>query len=127
MSAGTLEATRAGHTSISAGTMTRLAAAIAADAFKVPLRDVRAGVRDGQGQLSVSLALALAITPFSEIARTPRDPDNNRNPGVGTVFQRADAARAVIARRMQELAGSSVGRVDIRFTGVQMESRERVQ
>jgi hypothetical protein len=121
MSAGTLERTRAGHTSISAGTMARLAAAIAADAFKVPLRDVRAGVRDGQGQLSVSLALALAITPLSEIARTPRDPDNR------TVFQRADAARETIARRMQELAGSSVGRVDIRFTGAQVESRERVQ
>lgn len=121
MSAGTLEATRAGHTTISAGTMERLAAAIAADAFKVPLASVKAGVRDLQGQLCVSLALGLAMTPLADIARTGWATDG------GTVFHYAAAARDTVSRRIAELAGTSVERVDIRFTGVHMEHRERVK
>ncbi|PYI69706.1 hypothetical protein CVV68_00945 [Arthrobacter livingstonensis] len=121
MSAGTLENTRAGHTAISAGTLQRLVAAIAADAFKVPMNQVRAGVRDGQGQLSVSLALALATVPLSELAGSARA-------GVDqAVFSRAATARETIVRRVQDLSGSSVGQVDIRFTGVHVENRERVQ
>ncbi|WP_104087182.1 hypothetical protein [Arthrobacter sp. GMC3] len=121
MSAGTLENMRAGHTTISAGTMERLVAAIAADAFRVPLQAVRAGVRDGQGQLSVSLALALAMPPLAELARNARAGAGDYN-----VFQQAASARETIAARIQALAGTSVGRVDIRFTGVHAETKERV-
>jgi len=123
MTAGTLEHMRAGHTTISAGTLERLATAIAADAFKVPLGSVRAGIRDRQGQLSVSLALALAVAPLAEIAGNARKGEG----GHDTVFQRAATAREIIAKRIQELAGASVGRVDIRFTGARVDSRERVR
>ena len=105
---------RAGHTVISAGTMERLVAVIAADAFKVPLREVRAKVSDRQGQVSVSLALA-------DIGRTTPIPAS------GTVFHRAAAARTTIAGRIHALAGTTVGRVDIRFTGAKAEGQERVQ
>ncbi|WP_186760084.1 hypothetical protein [Arthrobacter alpinus] len=121
MSAGTLENRRAGHTTISTGTMQRLVAAIAADAFKVPLQEVHARVRDGHGQLSVSLALALAIVPLAEIAQNAQAAEGD------TVFYRAAAARETIAKRIQALAGTSVGRVDIRFTGAHLDSRERVK
>lgn len=120
MSTGTLETSRAGHTTISAGTMERLAAAIAADAFKVPLASVRAGIRDLQGQLYVSLSLGLAMAPLADIART------GWTAGGDTVFHHAGAARDTVSRRLMELAGTRVIRVDIRFTGAQMEHRERV-
>jgi len=120
MSTGTLETTRAGHTTISAGTMERLAAAIAADTFKVPLASVKAGIRDMQGQLCVSIALGLAMAPLVDIARTGWATDGD------TVFHHAAAARDAISRRILELAGARVKRVDIRFTGAQMEHRERV-
>lgn len=118
MSAGTLgpegeASVRAGYTSISSGTMHQLAAAIAAEAFNVPLRDVRAGIGDEQGQVSVSLALPLAfqLEPHSPIGTT------GKHDGA-TVFERAASARSVVASRVEALAGATVGRVDIRFTGI---------
>ncbi len=93
---------RAGYTSISSGTIHRLVAAIAAQAFNVPVQDVRAEVHDEQGQASVSLAVPLAMFDG------------------GTVFGRAASARAVVASRIQALAGTVVGRVDVRFTGIHL-------
>lgn len=120
MSAGTLgpeaeaeASVRAGYTSISSGTMHQLAAAVAAEAFKVPRRDVRAGIGDEKGQLRVSLALPLAfqLGPHDSIAAMAGDDG-------GTVFERAASARSVVAARIEELAGACVARVDIRFTGI---------
>ncbi|WP_449374509.1 hypothetical protein [Arthrobacter psychrolactophilus] len=122
MSAGTLRidkphnhsSTRAGYTSISSGTMTQLISAIAADAFRVPLKDVRAGIHSGPGQVSVSLAVpvALSLAP-SILGSSPKTDDG------GTLFERASSARAVVISRISELAGTSINRVDIRFTGIQ--------
>lgn len=119
MSAGTLAfeqdkgpssrpSTRAGYTSISAGTMHHLVAAIAAEAFNIPVRDVRAGIRDEQGQVSVSLAVPLVLGVAGKLATFDG----------GTVFERAGSARVVVASRIQALAGTVVGRVDVRFTGI---------
>lgn len=96
---------RAGYTSISAGTMNRLVAAIAADVFNVPLTEVRAGVHDQSGQVSVSLAVPLALHPAAEVFG-------------GTVFERAASGRQRVANSIEELAGSTVSRVDVRLTGI---------
>lgn len=96
---------RAGYTTISTGTMAQLLTAVAAEAFSVPSRDVRASLHDDQGQLSVQLAVPLA----------PWGPANDG----GTIFERAAAARTRVAERLQELAGTAVRRVDIRYTGIQ--------
>ncbi|PYI38955.1 hypothetical protein CVS30_06475 [Arthrobacter psychrolactophilus] len=119
MSAGTLRidkphnrsTTRAGYTSISSGTMTQLISAIASDAFDVPLKDVRTGIHSGPGQVSVSLAVpvALSLDPGS----------SHKTDDGGTLFERASSARAVVISRIGELAGTSINRVDIRFTGIQ--------
>ncbi len=124
MSAGTLgfeqeaklqnrSTARAGYTSISSGTMHQLVAAIAAETFKVPLRDVRAGIHDEQGQVSVSLAVPVALTIMADLPSKKFRMDN-----AGTLFERAAAAKAVVAKRLSELAGTTVNRVDVRFTGI---------
>lgn len=131
MSAGTLEIERlaqqstvhsrpplrAGYTSICAGTMDKLVAAIAADAFNVPLKEVRAGVHDESGQVSVSLAVPLALFPAAEL-----NGRSELNVGAdlkgGTVFERAASGRQRVAQGIEALAGSTVGRVDVRFTGI---------
>lgn len=130
MSAGTLEIERlaqqstshsrpplrAGYTSISAGTMEKLVAAIAADAFNVPLKDVRAGVHDESGQVSVSLAVPLALRPAAEFNRSNEPGSAGLTPG--TVFERAASGRQRVAQGIEALAGSTVGRVNVRFTGI---------
>ncbi|WP_425862727.1 hypothetical protein [Arthrobacter sp. TWP1-1] len=124
MSAGTLgfeqeaklhnhSTARAGYTSISSGTMDQLLAAIAAETFNVPLRDVRAGIHDEQGQVSVTLAVPVALTLMAE--RPGKDFLAN---DAGTLFERAASARAVVAQRLYELAGTNITRVDVRFTGI---------
>ncbi|MGO2541303.1 MAG: hypothetical protein ACTH8J_09160 [Specibacter sp.] len=124
MSAGTLgfeqeaklqnhSTARAGYTSISSGTMDQLVAVIAAEAFNVPLRDVRAGINDEQGQVSVSLAVPVALTIMAELPSK-----NIRMDNAGTLFERAAAAKTVVTQRLQELAGTTVHRVDVRFTGI---------
>lgn len=126
---------RVGYTSISTGAMEHLAAAIAAHAFDVPRGEVRAVLCDEQGSLIVSLALDLSLSgPVGVGRQTPerrgagdtgdtgdtRDTGDLFEAGKGgaTVFERAASSRAVLTARMQELAGTVVSRVDVRFTGI---------
>lgn len=109
---------RAGYTRISTGTLQRLVTAIAAEAFHVPAGTVRAGIHDDQGLMGVRLALPLAMGPLTANgSKTMANGVTGMDDG-GTVFERAASARAVVALRIHALAGSSVGRVDIRFTGI---------
>ncbi|MHA7271348.1 hypothetical protein [Arthrobacter sp. HLT1-20] len=139
MSAGTLASdrgasqqirptTRAGYTTISAGTMAQLVTAVAAEACNVPLKDVLASLHDDQGQLSVQLAVPLALWGPAREGSLPRNAagDQGRNDG-GTIFERAAAARALVAARLQELAGTAVRRVDIRYTGVHGQDHRKVR
>lgn len=107
---------RAGYTSISTGTMDKLVAAIAADAFNVSLKDVRAGVHDDAGQVSVSLAVPLALRPAAEL--NGRSGPNSAGLNGGTVFERAATGRQRVTQGIEALAGSTVGRVNVRFTGI---------
>ncbi|GAA4660912.1 hypothetical protein [Arthrobacter cryoconiti] len=111
---------RVGYTSISTGAMEHLAAAIAAHAFDVPRGEVRAVLGDEQGSLIVSLALALSLPGPGGDGRQNRGPGYlaEAETGGATVFERAAASRAVLTARMQELAGTIVSRVDVRFTGI---------
>lgn len=104
--------TRAGYTTISTGTLAQLVTAVAAEAFNVPRDQVRASLRDDQGQLSVSLVvgLTLQLPPTSG----------------GTVFERAAAAREKVARRIHELAGTTVRRVDVRYTDLHGDDHKKV-
>lgn len=112
---------RAGYTRISTGTLQRLMAAVAAEAFEVPLRDVRAGLTDAKGQLRASLALPLALEgrPGTRVGGTFAGSG-------GTVFDRAAGARSTVGERFHQLAGSVVDRVDVRFTGLHQKSQTKL-
>ena len=117
---------RAGYTRISSGAMHQLVAAIAAEVFNVPLREVNAKLHDEKGQVSVSLAVPLVLPlalPFG-------DAGERAGKGGGTVFELAAAAKDVMAARILTLAATNVGRVDVRLTGIhdgQNVSSRRVQ
>ncbi|MDJ0317957.1 MULTISPECIES: hypothetical protein [Arthrobacter] len=112
---------RAGYTNISANTMHQLVAAIAADALNVPARDISAKIHDEQGQVSVSLAVPLVLRAQGQDFYLDSPSDDvrmNLESDGGTVFERAAAVRDVVRKRLHALAGTTVGRVDIRFTGI---------
>lgn len=107
-------ARRAGHTRITSAALHRTVEAIAAHAFGVPPGEVTARISDAQAHLSITLAVALPVPALTDAAR---------NPGVvaalgGTLYQRAERARAEIMNQAQTIAGVSVAHVDIRLTGV---------
>lgn len=112
----------AGHTRISTQALSSTAAAAAAEFFHVPAQQIRVSWSDDRGLLALALSLPVPIPPLQSVARDP-----GRAHAGGTVLERARAAKPVLLRRVTELTGSIVSRVDIRITGVRVEEGARVR
>lgn len=111
---------RAGHTRITSAALHHTVEAIAATAFGVPTREVKARIHDDQGHLAVTVAVAIAVPSLTDAAR---------NPGIvaatgGTLYERAEHARTRIIDDALNIAGTSVAQVDIRLTGLHRGEKE---
>ncbi|GAA3689995.1 hypothetical protein GCM10023081_29340 [Arthrobacter ginkgonis] len=114
---------RAGYTSVSSRALNRTVEAISADYFAVPRARVSVRVREDAGLLSITVSAPLPIPLPAEAARHP---DLVREGG-GTVYQRAETARAAIGDRVRRLTGSPVVRLDIRLTGTPRTEKKKLQ
>ncbi|MDQ0851809.1 hypothetical protein QFZ65_003747 [Arthrobacter sp. B3I9] len=115
--------TLAGHNRISTQALTSLARAAAAEALGVEAQDVRADWSDDDGLLALSLVTPIAVPPLSAILRDP-----GRVAGFGgSIWDRAVAAKAAILRRVTELSGAGLSRVDIRISGASVKEGRRVR
>lgn len=113
----------AGHTRISTQALTSVAQAAAAEALGVPPHEVRADWSDDDGLLALSLVAPITIPPLTTVLR---DPERVAGFG-GSVWDRAVAAKAEILRRVTELSGASLSRVDIRISGASVNEGGRVR
>lgn len=118
--AGLAAVRRDGHTRITSAALHHTVEAITAAAFGVPASEVRAWIHDDQGQLGVTVAVALDVPSLTEAARNP---DVVAAMG-GTLYERAERARTEIVSGAMKIAGASVGQVDIRLTGLYKEKKE---
>jgi hypothetical protein len=115
--------TLAGHNRISTQALTSLARAAAAEALGVEAQDVRADWSDDDGLLALSLVTPIAVPPLSAVLRDP-----GRVAGFGgSIWDRAVAAKAAILRRVTELSGAGLSRVDIRISGASVKEGRRVR
>lgn len=113
----------AGHNRISTQALTSLARAAAAEALGVPAQDVRADWTDDGGLLALSLVTPIAVPALTAVLRDPA-----RVTGFGgTIWDRAVAAKAQILRRVTELSGAQLSRVDIRISGASISGGGRVR
>ena len=113
----------AGHNRISTQALTSLARAAAAEALGVPPQDVRADWTDDGGLLALSLVTPIAVPSLTTVLREPA-----RVAGFGgTIWDRAVAAKAQILRRVTELSGAQLSRVDIRISGASVSDGGRVR
>ncbi|MHA7283005.1 hypothetical protein [Arthrobacter sp. TMS2-4] len=103
----------AGHNRITTQALTSTAQAVAAGVLGVQPAQVRATFSDDRGLLALLLTLPLPVPP---LARVVREPDIVGTFG-GPLWERADAARAPILERVQDLTGARLSRVDIRIIG----------
>jgi hypothetical protein len=98
-----------GTTRISARAVERLAAYLARDAGHVPAGRVAVRLADAAGALTVAVTLPVAV-----------------GGGVtGTVAERSTALREQVVAGLRDLAGRTVGSVDVRYAGVHRISGRR--
>lgn len=113
----------AGHNRISTQALTSVARAAAAEALGVPPQDVRADWADDDGLLALSLVTPIAVPSLTAVLR---DPARVAAFG-GPIWDRAVAAKAEILRRVTELSGAQLSRVDIRISGASVTEGGRVR
>jgi hypothetical protein len=113
----------AGHNRITTQALTSTARAVAADVLDVEPGQVRASFSDDHGLLALLLALPLPVPP---LARVLEEPDVVGSYG-GPLRDRAEAARAPILERVQQLTGARLSRVDIRVIGSTVVKGARVR
>ncbi|NUU31332.1 hypothetical protein [Arthrobacter sp. C9C5] len=113
----------AGHNRISTQALTSVARAAAAEALGVPPQDVRADWADDDGLLALSLVTPIAVPSLTAVLR---DPARVAAFG-GPIWDRAVTAKAEILRRVTELSGAQLSRVDIRISGASVSDGGRVR
>lgn len=107
----------AGYDRIGTTALVRTAQAVAAEALRAPLREVRARVADdGRGSLAVTITAPLAV-PVLGSHTVPDEP----------VVRTAHRARATIAERMVVITGRQVERVDVTFSSSVIDTPRRVR
>lgn len=112
----------AGHNRITTQALTSTARAAAAEVLGVDPAQVRASFTDDRGLLALLLALPLPVPPLARVSDEPGIIDAFG----GSLRTRADAARAPILERVQELTGARLSRVDMRIIGSTVTKGARV-
>lgn len=113
----------AGHNRISTQALTSVARAAAAEALAVAPHEVRAEWSDDDGLLALSLVSPIAVPSLSAVLQNPVHVADFG----GSIWNRTVAAKAAILRRVTELSGARLSRVDIRITGASVSEGRRVR
>lgn len=113
----------AGRDNISARALEKVVRAVAADQFEVPVSEVTAELADADGGLQLAIRTPVRVV---SIARAQSEPRAVERSG-GTVLERAEEGRAVIASRVEELTGSEISGVRLRFSGAHIRQERRVR
>jgi hypothetical protein len=105
-----------GRTRIASRAVRRIVSAVTADALSVSASDVSVELGDDHGLLAVTARTPINVRPLGDVGRRSS----------GTLLERLEKAQASIRDRCLELTGSTIGRVDLRITGVDLHERKRV-
>jgi hypothetical protein len=117
---------RSGRTRVSSRALERITGAVAGDALGVDAKKVQVRLSDLRGSLAISVASPIRAVPLEAPGRPTRT-ESPRSAPNQTLLQSAERAEQQITKRVGDLTGSAVGRVDIRLTGVQLETDRRVK
>lgn len=111
-----------GRTRITAKALEHVAVNIAAESLGVPAGRVKVELADDQGALALIVTSPMRAIP---LARVSAAPDALQRSG-GSIVARVSAATGAIAARVEQLSGSSVSRVSIRVSGLEIDQEGRV-
>lgn len=105
----------AGHVSIPGKVLQKVAAAVVAETLRVDRGDVRVEAHDDGGHLALRVSTPVRIPVLAEAMQMPEG-------GVVTIVR---DLQATLTRRVSELAGRTVSRVDVTVTGSRIQRTGR--
>ncbi|MCU1407783.1 MAG: hypothetical protein JWQ43_4086 [Glaciihabitans sp.] len=112
-----------GRTRVTARALSSVVSAVAGESLGVGHNSVRVDLTDDAGSLVVHVSSPLRLP---SLTRIPSDAGLVARTG-GTVLDRAANAQSKIRARVTELTGSTVSRVAVSITGVEIRQEGRVR
>jgi uncharacterized alkaline shock family protein YloU len=112
-----------GRTKIAPRALDRVVSAVTADALGVTVKTIDVDLEDNGGSLSLIVTTPIRVPSLDRILR---DADVVTRTG-GSVLDRARVAQETIRTRVQSLTGSTVDRVVVTITGIDIKQERRVK
>jgi uncharacterized alkaline shock family protein YloU len=112
-----------GRTKIAPRALDRVVSAVTADALGVTVKTIDVDLEDNGGSLSLIVTTPIRVPSLDRILR---DADVVTRTG-GSVLGRARVAQETIRTRVQSLTGSTVDRVVVTITGIDIKQERRVK
>ena len=117
-----------GRNRISSKAIRAVVSAITASELGITANKVDVQLSDDNGGLAIGISAPIAIAALASV-RTgwSRPAVQGATPAQPTLIERVTTAQNIIRGRMLDLTGSSVGAVNIRLTGTQIQGEVRVR
>lgn len=112
-----------GRTRIATKALSRVAAAVTADALGVEAGKVGVQLADEKGLLVLTVSTPIRVVSLHRVHAGADVIDRSG----GSIVDRAARAQETIRDRVSELTGSVIGRVTVRLSTVDIQNEERVR
>ncbi|MFT2815443.1 hypothetical protein [Leifsonia sp. A12D58] len=116
------DAAQRGRTRITSKALKSVVSAVTAEALGVDANHVGVDLTDHSGALAVTVTTPIRVVSLD---RVQSDPTAVKRAG-GSIVDRTSRAQETIRDRVSNLTGSTIGRVTVRISGVNIQPEERV-
>ncbi|MCS5716383.1 hypothetical protein NVV95_17690 [Herbiconiux sp. CPCC 205716] len=113
---------RRGRNRIASKALNRVVAAVTAEALGVSASTVSVDLADSQGLLALTVSTPVRVVSLSRVEREPSSVIRSGGP----ILDRVAVAQDTIRTRVEQLTGSTIARVTVRVTGIDIRTEERV-
>ncbi len=123
VAAGTPAPSNRGRNRITSKALSRVVAAVTADALGVAPKRVGVDRADEKGLLVLTVTTPIRVVSLARVHSGPGVIDR----AGGTVLDRAARAQETIRDRVSDITGSAIGRVVVRLSAADIQEEERVR
>jgi len=116
-----------GRNRISSKAIRAVVSAITASELGVTAKNVDVQLTDDNGGLAIGISAPIAIAALAAVRTGSSRLAVRSTSAQPTLIERVTSAQNIIRGRMLDLTGSSVGAVNIRLTGAQIQGEVRVR
>jgi hypothetical protein len=116
-----------GRNRISSKAIRAVVSAITASELGITVKNVDVQLSDDNGGLAIGISAPIAIAALAVVRTGSSRLAVRSTSAQPTLIERVTSAQIIIRGRMLDLTGSSVGAVNIRLTGAQIQGEVRVR